>query len=449
MNISEFDKKEFTTRLFRIVLPITLQNFMFALLPVSDTVMLGIIGQDEMSAISLAGQFFFLFNLFLSAVVQGTSLYAAQLWGDGDKKSIEKLFGLVLALTIPINLAFFGVAMFAPGLVMGMYTSSAALTRIGIGYLRVVAFSYLFNGLTQVIEIIMKNADMVKATTVISGIMVVLNIVLNAVFIYGLFGLKPMGAEGAALGTSLSCFVALVITLVVFTSRCTIRFRAGFMFKPDKKVAKTFFRYAVPIFLNSMSWGLGFNMVTVIIGHMNDDVIAANAVMATVKDLISSFGWALGAGGSILVGNELGAGHLEKAKEYGARLCRISIVSGLIIGVVSLGLIPGILAVFDLSERASHYLVWMMVMCIYYIMGRSINTTTIGGIFAAGGDTKFGMICDGVTMWLFIVPVGALCAFVLNLPVLVVYFILNLDEIIKLPAVYLHYKKYKWVKKIV
>ena len=450
MNRDKFDKKEFTSRLFRIVLPITLQNFMFALLPVSDTVMLGIIGQDSMSAISLAGQFFFLFNLFLSAVVQGTSLYAAQLWGDGDKKSIEKLFGIVLALTIPINLAFFGIAMFAPGLVMGMYTSSKVLTEIGIGYLRVVAFSYLFNGLTQIIEIIMKNADMVKATTVISGIMVVLNIVLNAIFIYGLFGLKPMGAEGAALGTSLSCFVALVITLVVFSSRCTIKFRSEYMFKPDKHVAKTFFKYAVPIFLNSMSWGLGFNMVTVIIGHMNDDdLVAANAIMATVKDLISSFGWALGAGGSILVGNELGAGNLEKAKEYGARLCKISIVSGLIIGALSLGLIPGILAVFELSDTAAHYLVWMMVMCIYYIMGRSINTTTIGGIFTAGGDTKFGMICDGVTMWFFIVPIGALCAFILHLPPLVVYFILNLDEIIKLPAVYIHYKKYKWVKRII
>ena len=450
MTTTVFDKKEFRSRLIKIVIPITLQNFMFALLPVSDTVMLGTIGQNDMSAISLAGQFFFLFNLFLSAVVQGTSLYAAQLWGDGDKKSIEKLFGLVLALTIPINLAFFGIAMFAPGLVMGMYTSSEALTGIGIGYLRVVAFSYLFNGLTQVIEIIMKNADMVKATTVISGIMVVLNIVLNAVFIYGLFGLKPMGAKGAALGTSLSCLVALIITLVVFVSRCTIKFRPEYMFKPDKLIAKTFFKYAVPIFLNSMSWGLGFNMVTVIIGHMNDDdVVAANAVMTTVKDLISSFGWALAAGGSILVGNELGAGNLEKAKEYGARLCKIAIVSGLIIGVAALGLIPGIFAVFELTDKAAHYLVWMMLMCTYYIMGRSINTMTIGGIFSAGGDTKFGMICDGVTMWFFIVPVGALCAFVLNMPVMFVYFILNLDEIIKLPAVYLHYKKYKWVKKII
>ncbi|MBR2524393.1 MAG: MATE family efflux transporter [Clostridiales bacterium] len=449
MNSPLADKKDFREKLIRIVIPITMQNFMFSLLPVSDIIMLGIVGQDDMAAISLAGQFFFLFNLFLSATVQGTSLYAAQLWGDGDHDSIEKLFGIVLMLSVPVNLAFFGVSCFAPQIVMKMYTEDVTLIAIGSGYLRIVSFSYLFDGITQVVQIIMKNAQMIKTTTVISGIMVFLNIILNAIFIYGLFGFKPMGADGAALGTSLACLVAIIITISVAASRCVIRFRARYLFRPSGEVFRTFVRYAMPIFINSMSWGLGFNMITVIIGHMDPDLVAANGVVAVVKDLISGFGWALGSGGAILVGNDLGAGNLDRAKIYGSWLCRIAIVSGLIAGVMAVLMIPGVLAIVDLTERASHYLVWMMVMCVYYIMGRSINTTTIGGIFSAGGDTKFGMWCDGITMWLFIVPIGALCAFVFDLPALVVYFVLNLDEIIKLPAVYLHYKKYKWVKKIV
>jgi len=443
------DKKDFRDKLFRIVIPITLQNFMFSLLPVSDIIMLGIVGQDDMAAISLAGQFFFLFNLFLSATVQGTSLYAAQLWGDKDRESMEKLFALVILLSVPINLGFFGVSFFAPQIVMKMYTNDPNLIRIGIGYLRIVSFSYLFDGITQVVQIIMKNSGMIKATTLISGIMVFLNIILNAVFIYGLFGMKQMGADGAALGTSLACLVAIIITIAVASSRCVIRLRWKYIIKPSHKVLRIFFKYAMPIFANSMSWGLGFNMITVILGHMGPDVVAANAVVAVVKDLISGFGWALGSGGGILVGNDLGAGNLERAKVYGSWLCRIAIISGFAAGGLAVLMIPGVLAIVDLSDQAAHYLVWMMVMCIYYIMGRSVNTTTIGGIFSAGGDTKFGMWCDGITMWCFIVPLGALCAFVLNLPVLAVYFILNLDEIIKLPAVYLHYKKYKWVKKIV
>ena len=442
------DKKEFRQKLIRIVIPITMQNFMFALLPVSDIIMLGIIGQDSMSAISLAGQFFFLFNLFLSAVVQGTSLYAAQLWGDGDKESIEKLFAIVILLTLPISLVFFGVAMFCPGLIMQMYTSDPVLINIGVGYLRIVAFSYLFNGLAQVFEIIMKNAEMVRATAIISGIMVFLNIVLNAVFIYGMFGLPQMGADGAALGTSLSCAVSLVIILICWGRKCVIRLRWKHFIHPSGNVLKVFFKYALPIFANSMSWGLGFNMITVIIGHMGSDVVAANAVVAVVKDLISSFGWALSSGGSIMVGNELGAGNLEKAKLYGARLCRIAIISGFVAGGIAVMMIPAALTIVD-TPLAEHYLTWMMIMCVYYIVGRNINTMTIGGIFSAGGDTKFGMLCDGITMWCFIVPLGYLAAFQFDLPVLLVYFILNLDEMIKLPVVYHHYKKYKWVRKIV
>ena len=449
MNTLTANKKDFREKLVKIVIPITLQNFMFSLLPVSDIIMLGIIGQNEMSAISLAGQFFFIFNLFLTATVQGASLYAAQLWGDKDHDSIEKLFGLIIILSLPINLAFFGVSCFAPQIVMRMYTNDPVLISIGMDYLRIVSFSYLFDGITQVVQIIMKNAGMIKSTTIISAIMVFTNIFLNAVFIYGLFGFEPMGANGAALGTAIACLIAVTITVITASARCVIRFRPKYLLHPTRKVAKTFFRYALPIFANSMSWGLGFNMITVIIGHMGSDVVAANAVVAVVKDLISGFGWALGAGGGILVGNDLGAGNLERAKVYGSWLCKIAIISGLVAGCLAVLMIPGVLAIVDLNEQSAHYLVWMMVMCVYYIMGRSINTTTIGGIFSAGGDTKFGMICDGVTMWCFIVPIGALCAFQLELPVLVTYFVLNLDEIIKLPAVYVHYKKYKWVKKIV
>ena len=90
----------------------------------------------------------------------------------------------------------------------------------------------------------------------------------------------------------------------------------------------------------------------------------------------------------------------------------------------------------------------MLCVCSYYIVGKSINSTVIAGIFCAGGDTKFGLICDIITMWVVVVPIGLIGAFVLELPVPLVYILLNTDEIIKLPAVYKHYKKYRWIKNI-
>ena len=147
-----------------------------------------------------------------------------------------------------------------------------------------------------------------------------------------------------------------------------------------------------------------------------------------------------------MVGNELGAGNLQKAKEYGGKLCRLSVIYGIISGVVILLIAPLILRFVPIREQATEYLTWMLAICSYYMIGKSVNCTTIGGIFCAGGDSKFGFLCDTVVMWGVIVPLGLIAAFALKLPVIAVYFILCLDEFLKIPAVYKHYKKYIWVK---
>lgn len=187
-------------------------------------------------------------------------------------------------------------------------------------------------------------------------------------------------------------------------------------------------------------------MYSVIMGHLGTDAVAANSIANIVKNLIASLALGIGNGGSILVGNELGAGRLESAKNYGKKLCHISIKSGICSGILLLLISPVVLKVTDLSPQATEYLKWMLVMCTYYMVGKYINGTTISGIFCAGGDSKFGFLCDTITLWCFTVPVGLLAAFVFKWPVLVVYFIVNLDEIVKLPAVYKHYKQYIWLK---
>ena len=171
--------------------------------------------------------------------------------------------------------------------------------------------------------------------------------------------------------------------------------------------------------------------------------------MGLVKNIIACFCLGIGSGSGILVGNELGRGDLSRAKEYGGRLCRIALAAGALSGLVLLVFSPLILGFAGtLTPRAKEYLQVMLLICAYYLVGKSLNSTVVAGIFCAGGDTRFGLLCDAVTMWIVIVPVGMLAAFVLRLPVLAVYFLLNLDEIIKLPAVYRHYRKYRWVRNL-
>ena len=190
-------------------------------------------------------------------------------------------------------------------------------------------------------------------------------------------------------------------------------------------------------------------MFTVIMGHLGSDAVAANSYANIVKNLISCFCIGIGAGSGIIIGNELGNGELEEAKRDGDRLCRLAIISGVISGILIVCISPFIMShVGSLTETARDYLRGMLWICAYYMIGKSINSTTVAGIFCAGGDTKFGFLCDTITMWCIIIPAGLLTAFVFQLPVLAVYFILNLDEFVKLPAVYINYKKYKWVKNL-
>lgn len=447
--MTQAKEQTFSKKLVSLIIPMTLQNFMFALVPISDAAMLVALNQDSMSAVSLAAQVTFVLNLFLFGISAGTNMFAAQYWGKGDKESIEKLMGYSTKLLLPIAVLFFAMAMFLPTGLMRIYTNVPGIIDYGVQYLRVASFSYLFMSLAWLFEAILKNTGFVRESTAISISMVILNIILNGIFIFGLLGLPPMGAAGAALATTLSSLWGFVGCIWILLKKCSVKLRIKHIINTDENIRKEFSRYTTPFMANQLFWGIGFTMISVIIGHLGADATAANAIAAVVKDLVSCFCYALGSGGAIVVGNELGAGRLEKGKEYGNKITKLTIISGAILGILVALSAPLVLKIVNLTPQASEYLKYMLWMCSYYILGRSINSTTIGGIFAAGGDTKFGFICDTVTMWVFIVPAGFLAAFYFNLPVLVVYFILNLDEMIKLPVVFIHYRKYKWVRNIV
>lgn len=305
---------------------------------------------------------------------------------------------------------------------------------------------YLFCGVSQIYLCIMKNSGYAGKSMLIGSAAALLNIVLNAVLIYGLLGAPRMEASGAAAATAVSRGIELMWSLAEMGRKDHIKIRMKYVIQPDHALHREFWRYTLPVLGNELVWGGGFTMYSVIMGHLGTDAVAANSIANIVKNLIASLAMGIGNGGAIIVGNELGAGQLETARAYGGKLCRIAVGSGVCSGVFLLLISPVVLAVTDLSPTASEYLKWMFVMCSYYMVGKYINGTTISGIFCAGGDSKFGFLCDAVTLWCFTVPAGFVAAFLLKWPVLPVYFIINLDEIVKLPAVYRRYRKYIWLK---
>lgn len=317
---------------------------------------------------------------------------------------------------------------------------------MGSEYLRCVGISYLLSGIAQVYLTFMKNCDAVKLSTVISSLTVILNIMLNAVFIFGLLGVPAQGIRGAAIATVFATAVQMVWCIVYVSTRMK-RLKIQMPVR-NRKLIKNFGKKAGPVLINELIWGCGFTMYSVIMGHMGTDAVAANSIANISKNLAVCLCLGLGSAGSIIVGNALGADRFEEAKKVGRTLTKLSVLCGVFSGIFLLVLSPAIAEMVRMTPMAKKYLKGMLVMCSYYLIGKSVNSMTIGGIFPAGGDSKFGLLCDTVTLWCITVPLGCLGAFILEFPVLGVYFILNLDEIVKLPAVYRHYRKYDWVKNI-
>ncbi len=441
-------KKSFSVMAIQLVLPIAFQQFMLSLVSATDAVMLGRISQELLSSASLAGQITFVYNLFLAAMTIGTSIFAAQYYGKSDMISVEKILAIVLRISFVVSAGFFAATIFVPVQLMRIFTLDEILIQSGVVYLRIVGISYLMCGVSQIYLCIMKNSGRAIQSMAISSATVMINIILNAVLIFGLLGFPEMGIAGAALATTISRFMEVLCVFLENRKTKNAKIKWHYMMHVDKELKEDFWKYTLPVLGNEMVWGCGFTMYSVIMGHLGSDVVAANSIANIVKNLAVCFCIGLGNGGGIIVGNELGAGNLEQAKTYGKKFCHLAVIAGAASGVLMLAVLPFVLQITELTVQAQYYLKWMFVMCFFNMFGKSVNSTTISGIFCAGGDSRFGFWCDAITMWCVTVPLGLIAAFVLKLPVVAVYCIVNMDELVKLPAVYLRFVKYRWVRNL-
>lgn len=441
-------EEKFKDKIVKLAIPIMVQQFMLAIVSACDAFMLGGLNQDSLSAVSLASQITFVFNLVLTALTIGENMFVAQYYGKKDFNGVRKSAGLVLKYVVLISIFFLIITLLAPGILMRLFTNDTVLIDYGMQYLRLIGLSYVFSGILQVLQGILKNCGFMGRCTIVSAIVVCFNVVLNAGFIYGYFGFPRMETAGAAVATVMANGIGLLITIYMLFREKNLWLRIADLKCKGENITGKFWKHVFPVLCNEIVWGGGFTMYSVILGHLGSDAVAANSIANITKNLLICVCTGFGYGGSIMIGNLLGEGNLPEAEKTGNTLCKVSVWSGCLTGAVILLLTPVILHFTNLTDRATVYLKFMLLMSSYYVIGKSINSMTIGGIFPAGGDTGFGLKCDTVTMWCFAVPLGCIAAFVLKLPVLMVYFLLNLDEIVKLPAVFRHYRKYKWLKNL-
>ena len=433
----------------KLALPIMIQNLISTLVNTADTFMLGYVGQSAMAATSLANQYTFVLFCVFFGMATGTSVLCAQYWGKGDKNTIEKIVGLALRYGIAVSILFTLGSFLFPTAIMKLFSSSPETIEIGAKYLRVVSFSFIFMAISQVYLSALRSVGKVVFPSVVAVVSLVVNVFFNASFIFGLFGMPKLGGVGVALGTVFARLTeALLCICFSFKSGIKISLKAFFSAAPV--LNRDFLTISLPAIGNDLIWSLATTVFTIILGHMGDDIVAANAVAMMVVNIgaIAMRGFANAT--TIVVGQTLGANQIEQTKKYSVKLLLLTIYVGIAGSLIIVALRSAIMGFYTgkLSETAISYLGSMMFMTTYRMIGEGINTCLICGCFRGGGDSKFGFITDTIMMWCVAIPIMAIAAYVLKLPPIWVYFAMTIDEYEKMPIVFAHFFKFKWMKNI-
>ena len=265
-----------------------------------------------------------------------------------------------------------------------------------------------------------------------------------------MFGLPKLGVTGVALGTVIARISEVLICLIYSLRSSDVRFRIKYFFAKSDILFQDFIKIATPAVINDVVWSFANSAFAAILGHISDDMVAANAVAVMVVNIgaIACRGFANAT--TIIVSQELGKDRIDTAREYGKRMLRITFIVSLIGCVVILAIRPIILDFYrdKLTETAIYYLGIFIIMTTWRFVGEGINTCLICGCFRGGGDARFGMIVDTIFMWLVAVPLTFLAAYVFKLPPVWVYFVMTLDEFEKMPVVFIHYFRNKWLTNI-
>ena len=446
------EKKAFYLHALAITAPIALQNFMNVAVDSADVILLSFVSQNALAASSLARQVSFVLNMLLFGVSSCAAILGAQYWGKGDKKAVERVLGLTLRVAILIGALFTAAAALFPAAIMRYFTDDPALIEEGVRYLRAVSASYVLGGFATVYLSVMRSVERVKMSATVHSAAVVCNVLLNCCFIFGWGPFPVLGITGVALATSITRALEVLYCLFDGVTGKLIRLRLRWLIARGGELMRDFIRYAVPAVANDVIWGLAFSVYSVILGHLSSDSVAANSVATVVRDLGTVVCYGVSSAAGIILGQAMGDNKLEEAKAYAKRFIYLAIGTALIGGCVILLCRPLVMRFMylyiEVTDVVRSELSTMLYISSYYIFGAAVNTMLVCGIFRSGGDVRFGLVLDIFAMWGYAVPMGLLCAFVFKIPEMWVYFVLCLDEFVKMPFFVIHYKKKRWARNI-
>ena len=431
-----------------IAIPVALQNLLTTTGSMVDTMMIAPLGETAVGAVGLCAQFSSLMFSGYWGFVGGGMLFFSQYCGAKDENGIDRSYGLTLVCMLASASIFACLALFAPELVMQIYTDKASIQAIGVDYLQIVGFAYLLQVISMAMSALLRSTERVRIPLFAAVASVATNMSLNWGFIYGKLGMPALGVRGAALATV--CGAAVNVLVIVVLSRAQgypYLFHFTKHFRWSGAFVKAYFVKCFPILCNEILIGVGNMVINIVLGRQSEQAIAAIAVFRTLEGLVIGFFSGFSNAASVLVGKSVGAGELDTAYE---RAKRLVLLCGSSIFVLCLTLVAAhkpLLSVMSLSgESLEIGSGLLMIYCVAAVI-RMCNWTQ-NDTYRSAGDAAYGTILEISFMYALVLPCVCLTGLVWKAPFLLIFACCYIDEPIRFILMQVHMYSGKWVRPV-
>ena len=446
----KFDKI-FIKTLMILATPIILQNLISASLNLLDNIMIGHLGVDNIAAVGLSNQYYLLFYYTAMGICLGAGVFMSQFWGRHDITNIKKYVGISLVFSLIAGFIFAGAAFFFPDVIIGAFSDSEKVIKIGEGYLKVVALSYIFTCISLAFSVGSRSIAQTSLPMHASIIGLIFNAVLNYIFIFGKLGFEPMGVVGAALGTTFARFAEMSFILYKIYFKNNI-LKAGFseLLSFDFTTIKIYFKTAFPVIFNDFMWIAGITLYSKVYGILGTDAIATMQIATITNNLFNIFGTGLAVASSIVIGNNIGAGKSFKSIQKDAyKMSEFCVLVGIVIGALFFITAPLINIFFNTSPKVQKDIILVSRIMAVAVPFRFFGITQIIGILRGGGDVLYAIMTEILGIWIFGVPLAFIAAIYFHAGIGIVYLCVCLEDVFKVVMTIPRLKSGKWIKSLI
>ena len=430
-------------------MPIALQSMITMGVNMMDTIMVGRLGENALSAVSLANQFISLFQICCMGMGMGAAVLTARFWGKQDLVSLKQAVTIMLRFCLLIATAFALATLVMPRGILSLYSGEEPLLELGTVYFRWSIVSYWLTGLALTTTLVLRSVGQTRIPLLTSIAAFFVNIGANYVFIFGKLGAPAMGVAGAALGTLISRILECGVILGYFLFFDTrIRYRLRDLLCSCRGLLGEYLRISLPVLISDSLLGLGNNAVAVVMGHIGASFVAANAITTVTQQLSTTFTQGISQASCIVIGHTLGEGDADRAQREGVTFLVLGFAIGILAGGIITLISEPVIHMYKVSAETEEIARQLMFAVAFIVIFMSSNNIMTKGVLRGGGDTRFLMVADILFLWVVSIPVGALAGLVLHLPPFWIYVCLKLDQVIKAFWCITRLKSRKWIKAI-